>query len=44
MPTGITKTKVLFSLNHAWTYSSNPKPLTITSYWTSTLNLGVCAD
>ena len=42
--TGIKKTKVLFSLNHGWKYSSNPKPLRIKSYWNSSLNLGVCAD
>ena len=44
MLTGIKKTKVLFSLNHGWKYSSNSKPLRIKSYWNSTLNLGVCAD
>ena len=27
--TGIKKTKVLFSLNHGWKYSSNSKPLKI---------------
>ncbi|MDB4216369.1 NAD(P)-binding protein [Candidatus Pelagibacter sp.] len=42
--TGIKKTKVLFSLNHGWKYSSNSKPLRIKSYWNSSLNLGVCAD
>ena len=42
--TGIKKTKVLFSLNHGWKYSSNSKPLRINSYWNSSLNLGVCAD
>ena len=42
--TGIKKTKVLFSLNHGWKYSSNSKPLSIKSYWNSSLNLGVCAD
>ena len=42
--TGIKKTKVLFSLNHGWKYSSNSKPLNIKSYWNSSLNLGVCAD
>ena len=41
---GIKKTKVLFSLNHGWKYSSNGKPLKIKSYWNSRLNLGVCAD
>jgi predicted NAD/FAD-dependent oxidoreductase len=42
--TGIKKTKVFFSLNHGWKYSSNSKPLNIKSYWNSSLNLGVCAD
>ena len=42
--TGIKKTKILFSLNHGWKYSSNSSPLKIRSYWDSTLNLGVCAD
>ena len=42
--TGIKKTKVLFSLNHGWKYSSNSNPLNIKSYWNSSLNLGVCAD
>ncbi len=42
--TGIKKTKVLFSLNHGWKYSSNSKPLKLKSYWNSRLNLGVCAD
>jgi renalase len=42
--TGIKKTKILFSSNHGWKYSSNSKPLRIKSYWNSSLNLGVCAD
>ena len=42
--TGIKKTKVLFSLNHGWRYSSNSKPLGIKSYWNPSLNIGVCAD
>ncbi|MDC0585626.1 NAD(P)-binding protein [Candidatus Pelagibacter sp.] len=42
--TGIKKTKILFSLNHGWKYSSNSKPLNIKSYWNSSINLGVCAD
>jgi renalase len=42
--TGIKKTKILFSHNHGWKYSSNSKPLNIKSYWNSSLNLGVCAD
>jgi renalase len=42
--TGIKKTKVLFSLNHGWKYSSNSKPLGIKSYWNSSFNIGACAD
>ena len=42
--TGIKKTKILFSSNHGWKYSSNSKPLRIKSYWNSSLNFGVCAD
>ena len=42
--TGIKRTKVLFSLNHGWKYSSNSKPLKLKRYWNSRLNLGVCAD
>ena len=42
--TGIKRTKILFSLNHGWKYSSNSKPLKLKSYWNSRLNLGVCAD
>jgi len=42
--TGIKKTKVLFSLNHGWKYSSSSKSLRIKSYWNSSLNLGICAD
>ncbi len=42
--TGIKRTKVLFSLNHGWKYSSNSKPLKLKSYWNSRFNLGVCAD
>ena len=42
--TGIKRTKVLFSLNHGWKYSSNSKPMKLKSYWNSRLNLGVCAD
>ena len=41
---GIRRTKILFSLNHGWKYSSNSKPLKLKSYWNSRLNLGVCAD
>ena len=42
--TGIKKSKILFSLNHGWMYSSNSKPLKIKSYWNKKINLGVCAD
>ena len=42
--TGIKKTKILFSLNHGWKYSSNSNPLKIKSYWNPSLNLGACAD
>ncbi|MDC3257667.1 amine oxidase, partial [Candidatus Pelagibacter sp.] len=42
--TGIKKTKILFSHNHGWKYSSNSKPLNIKSYWDSSKNIGVCAD
>ena len=42
--TGIKQTKILFSLNHGWKYSSNSKPLKLKSYWNSRLNIGVCAD
>ena len=42
--TGIKKTKILFSLNHGWKFSSNSKVLNIKSYWNSSLGLGVCAD
>ena len=41
---GIKKTKILFSLNHGWKFSSNSKVLNIKSYWNSSLGLGVCAD
>jgi len=42
--TGIKKTKILFSLNHGWKYSSNSNPFRIKSFWNSKLNLGVCGD
>ena len=38
------KSKVYFSLNHGWKYSSNSKPFRIKSYWDSKKKLGVCAD
>ena len=31
--TKIKKTKVIYSINHGWKYSSNSKPLKIRSYW-----------
>ena len=37
--TEIKKTKILFTLNHGWKYSSNSSPLKIKSYWNSSLNL-----
>ena len=42
--TGIKRTKILFSINHGWKYSSNSNPLKIKSYWNSSINFGVCAD
>ena len=40
----IKKTKIYYSLNHGWKYSSNSKPFRIKSYWDSKKRLGVCAD
>ena len=42
--TKIKKTKVIYSINHGWKYSSNSRPLKVKSYWNAKLNLGVCAD
>ena len=42
--TKIKKTKVIYSINHGWKYSSNSKPLKIRSYWDPNKKLGVCAD
>ena len=42
--TKIKKTKVIYSLNHGWKYSSNSKPLKIRSYWDPQKKIGVCAD
>ena len=42
--TKIKKTKVIYSINHGWKYSSNSKPLKIRSYWDTKKKLGVCAD
>ena len=38
------KTKIIFSLNHGWRYSSNLKPLRIKSYWDKKKNFGICGD
>ena len=40
----IKKTKIYFSLNHGWKYSSNSKPFKIKSYCDPKKKLGVCAD
>ena len=40
----IKKTKINYSLNHGWRYSSNSKPFRIKSYWDPKKKLGVCAD
>ena len=40
----IKKTKVIYSINHGWKYSSNSKPLKIRSYWDPQKKIGVCAD
>ena len=40
----IKKTKINFSLNHGWKYSSNSKPFKIKSYWDPKKKIGVCAD
>ena len=42
--TKIKKTKIIYSINHGWKYSSNSKPLKIRSYWDPKKKLGVCAD
>ena len=42
--TKIKKTKVIYSINHGWKYSSNSKPLKIKSYWDPKKKIGVCAD
>ena len=38
------KTKIFYSLNHGWKYSSNSKPLKTKSYWDSSKKIGICAD
>ncbi len=40
----VKKTKINFSLNHGWKYSSNSKPFKIKSYWDPKKKIGVCAD
>ncbi len=40
----IKKTKIYYSLNHGWRYSSNSKPFKIKSYWDPRKRFGVCAD
>ena len=42
--TKVKKTKVIYSINHGWKYSSNSKPLKIRSYWDPQKKIGVCAD
>ena len=42
--TKIKKTKIIYSINHGWKYSSNSKPLKIRSYWDPQKKIGVCAD
>jgi hypothetical protein len=40
----IKKTKIYYSLNHGWRFSSNSRPFKIKSYWDPRKRLGVCAD
>ena len=40
----IKKTKIYYSLNNGWKFSSNSKSFKIKSYWDSKKKLGVCAD
>ncbi len=42
--TDIKKTKIYYSFNHGWKYSSNSKPFKIKSYWDPKKKLGICAD
>ena len=42
--TKIEKTKVIYSINHGWRYSSNSKSFKVKSYWDSNKKIGVCAD
>tara|TARA_B100001121_G_C18220189_1_gene403282 strand:- start:119 stop:553 length:435 start_codon:yes stop_codon:yes gene_type:complete len=36
--------KIFFSHIHGWKYSSNSKPLKISSYWDKKIGLGICGD
>ena len=40
----ISKSKIIYSLNHGWKYSSNSKPLRMKSYWDPLKKIGVCGD
>ena len=40
----IKKTKIIYSINHGWKYSSNSHPFKIKSFWDPKIKLGVCAD
>jgi predicted NAD/FAD-dependent oxidoreductase len=40
----IRKTKIIYSINHGWKYSSNSNPFKIKSFWDPKIKLGVCAD
>ncbi len=42
--TKIKKSKIIYSINHGWKYSSNSKPLKIKSYWDPSKKIGICAD
>ncbi|MDB9811157.1 NAD(P)-binding protein [Candidatus Pelagibacter sp.] len=42
--TKLKKNKVFHIQNHGWKYAFNSKPLTLKSYWNSSVRLGVCAD
>jgi len=42
--TKIKKTKIIYSINHGWKYSSNSKSLKIKSFWDPSKRIGVCAD
>ena len=42
--TNLKRNKIFHIQNHGWKYSSNSKPLSIKSYWNSSIRLGVCAD